>query len=77
MHSPDESVITTARQHAAISLALEEVARFGEARKAGEIPMTVAAVHLRAATAALEDLIGAVDVEDVLTKLFSTFCVGK
>jgi len=39
--------------------------------------MTIAAVHLRTATAALDDLIGAVDVEDVLTKLFSTFCGGK
>lgn len=77
IHSREESVVTTARQHAAISLALEEVARFGKARTDGEIPITVAAVNLRAATTALEDLIGAVDVEDVLTKLFSTFCIGK
>jgi tRNA modification GTPase len=39
--------------------------------------MSVAAVHLRAAVFALETLVGAVDVEDVLSKVFSTFCVGK
>ncbi|MDQ6716847.1 MAG: tRNA uridine-5-carboxymethylaminomethyl(34) synthesis GTPase MnmE [Gemmatimonadota bacterium] len=76
-HAAEESVLTTARQHAAISLALDELACFREARGAGEIPTTVAAVHLRAATGALEDLIGAVNVEDVLTKLFGTFCIGK
>ena len=72
-----EPVITTARQQAALTLALDEVRRFQEARECGEVPATVAAVHLRAATEALENLIGAVNVEDVLTKLFSTFCIGK
>jgi tRNA modification GTPase len=37
----------------------------------------VAAVHLREATRHLEELIGVVDVEDVLDRLFSSFCVGK
>jgi tRNA modification GTPase len=37
----------------------------------------VAAVHLRAAVLALEELIGSVDVEDVLERVFRTFCVGK
>jgi tRNA modification GTPase len=37
----------------------------------------VAAVHVRAAVAALEGLIGAVDVEQVLERVFGTFCVGK
>jgi tRNA modification GTPase len=37
----------------------------------------VAAVHLHEAAAALESLIGAVDVEDILDRVFSTFCVGK
>jgi tRNA modification GTPase len=34
-------------------------------------------VHLRSAAHALEELIGAVDVEEVLGRVFSTFCVGK
>jgi tRNA modification GTPase len=37
----------------------------------------VAATHLRAAVMALEELIGAVDVEDVLERVFRSFCVGK
>jgi tRNA modification GTPase len=76
-HARDEPVLTTARQHSAIALALEELDRFREARSSGGTPTTVAAVHLRTATTALEELIGAVDVEDVLAKLFSTFCIGK
>jgi tRNA modification GTPase len=39
--------------------------------------MSVAAVHLRSAASALETLVGSVDVEDVLARVFSTFCVGK
>ena len=75
--SPEAPVLTTARQRAAISLALNELRHFQDARSIGDTPMGVAAVHLKAATGSLEDLIGAVDVEDVLTKLFSTFCIGK
>lgn len=76
-HSGEELVVTTARQQASISRALDEIKRFNDARTTDTIPTSVAAVHLRAATGALEELIGAVDVEDVLTKLFSTFCIGK
>jgi tRNA modification GTPase len=75
--STDDPVLTTTRQQAAITSALDELRRFQEARSADDVPATIAAVHLRTATNALEELIGAVDVEDVLTKLFSTFCVGK
>jgi tRNA modification GTPase len=42
-----------------------------------EIPAPVAAVHLREAVTTLEDLVGAVDVEDVLDEVFRRFCVGK
>lgn len=76
-HSREEPLITTARQHRAISSSLEELQKFDAALSQNSTPVTIAAVHLRSATAALEDLIGAVDVEDVLTKLFSTFCIGK
>ena len=37
----------------------------------------LAAHHLRDAARALEELIGAVDVEDVLDRVFRSFCVGK
>jgi tRNA modification GTPase len=37
----------------------------------------VAATHLKSAVLALEELIGAVTREDVLDRLFASFCVGK
>ena len=37
----------------------------------------VAAVHLRAAVGALDDLVGAIDVVEVLGRVFAPVCVGK
>jgi tRNA modification GTPase len=37
----------------------------------------LAAHHVREATFALDELVGRVDVEDVLDRLFASFCVGK
>ena len=37
----------------------------------------LAAHHVREATTALDELLGAVDVEEVLGKIFAGFCVGK
>jgi tRNA modification GTPase len=34
-------------------------------------------VHLRTAISGLEELIGTMDVDDVLDRVFSSFCVGK
>jgi tRNA U34 5-carboxymethylaminomethyl modifying GTPase MnmE/TrmE len=34
-------------------------------------------VHLHSARGFLEELVGALDIEDVLDRVFSTFCVGK
>ncbi len=76
-HRGEDPVITTARQKSALTSALDEVRQFDQSRSSGRVPTTIAAVHLREATTALEDLIGAIDVEDVLTRLFSTFCIGK
>lgn len=69
-------VLTRERQRYAVETARDEVAAFGRAWDEG-VPATVAAVHLRVATSALADVMGVVDVEDVLDRLFSTFCVGK
>jgi tRNA modification GTPase len=73
----DAPLLTRERQRVAISHARNELAQFLATFERGEVPAVVAAVHLRDATRALEELIGAVDVEDVLDRLFSTFCVGK
>lgn len=70
-------VITRARHRMALECARSELAAFREAWSAGALPAPVAAVHVHAATAALDGLIGTVDVDDVLARVFSTFCVGK
>ena len=40
-------------------------------------PIEIVAEHLRAARFALDRLIGAVDVEDILGDVFARFCIGK
>ena len=57
--------------------AREELRGFRAAWATRALPAVVAAVHLRQATHSLEELIGAVDIEDVLDRVFSSFCVGK
>ena len=37
----------------------------------------LAAHHVREATRALDELLGVVDVEEVLGRVFGGFCVGK
>ncbi|MDQ8153146.1 MAG: tRNA uridine-5-carboxymethylaminomethyl(34) synthesis GTPase MnmE [Gemmatimonadota bacterium] len=73
----DTPVITRARHEAALRRAGDELRAFRAAWAAGALPAPVAATHLRAAVTALESLIGAVDVEDVLERVFRTFCIGK
>ena len=75
--SPDMPLLTRARHRAALETALSEIEHFREAWGGKKLPVTVAAVHLRTAVHALEELIGTVDVDDVLDRVFSSFCVGK
>lgn len=70
-------LLTRERHRVAVERSRLEVAEFARAWREGSLPATVAAVHLHAAAAALESLIGGVDVEDVLDRVFSDFCVGK
>jgi tRNA modification GTPase len=58
-------------------VACHELEEFRRAWSEERIPPTVAAVHLRSAVFSLEEMIGAIDVEDVLDRVFSSFCVGK
>lgn len=75
--SPDLPVLTSARHKRALETARSEIVQFQSAWADGKLPATVAAVHLRTAITVLEELVGAVDVEDVLDRVFSSFCVGK
>jgi len=61
--------VALGRANAALAEALPQLAPAGDA--------VLAAHHVREATAALDELLGAVDVEEVLERVFAGFCVGK
>jgi len=71
-----EPVVTRARHRGALERALTEVEAFHAARGNG-VDAAAAATHLRAAVGALDDLIGVVTPDDVLDRVFASFCVGK
>lgn len=75
--SPDLPMLTSARHRQAVAVAQLELLEFQRAWREEKLPATVAAVHLRAAVGALEELVGVIDVEDVFDRVFSSFCVGK
>ena len=70
-------LLTRERHRQAVSAAHRELLAFQEAWGRNEVPSSVAAIHLREAEHHLAELIGSVDVEDILERVFSTFCVGK
>lgn len=73
----DAPMLTTARHRRAIGTAYAETAEFVRVWKEQKLPAPVAAVHLRTAVIALEELVGSIEIEDVLDRVFSSFCVGK
>jgi tRNA modification GTPase len=70
-------LLTRERHRTRVAAARAELLAFRDAWAMRDLPSSVAAIHLRAAGHQLEELIGSVDVEDVLTRVFSTFCIGK
>ena len=73
----DAPLLTRERHRMAVTAARVELLAFRDAWMMGDLPSSIAAIHLRTAGHQLEELIGSVDVEDVLTRVFSTFCIGK
>lgn len=70
-------LVTRERHRAGLASAHDELTEFLLAWESGALPAPVAAVHLYAAREALSDLIGIVDTEDVLDRVFREFCIGK
>jgi len=70
-------LVTRARQEAALVEARMEIGDFIRLWESGAVPATIAAVHVRSAIHALDTLIGAVDLDDVLDRIFERFCIGK
>jgi tRNA modification GTPase len=73
----DAPGLTRARHRAAVAAAAGELRAFSTAWGDDMLPASVVAIHVRAAADALGELIGAVQVDDVLDVVFRRFCVGK
>jgi tRNA modification GTPase len=73
----NDTMLTRERHRVGLTAALEEVVAFQEAWATGALPAPVAAVHLLTAREAISELIGTVDTEDVLDRVFRDFCIGK
>jgi tRNA modification GTPase len=73
----EASGLTRVRHRAAVAEAAAELRAFSDAWRADALPASVAAIHVRAAADALGELIGTMQVDDVLDAVFRRFCVGK
>jgi tRNA modification GTPase len=73
----DAPILVRERHRRALQEAEQELAAFEEALTRGDPPVAIAAVHVRAAAGALESIIGGLDVEDILDRVFASFCIGK
>lgn len=69
-------VVTSARHHGALRAAEGALARAEEASRVGEPPELIA-VDVAEALAELGTIVGETTTEDVLDRIFSTFCIGK
>ena len=72
-HASDEVLPTRARHRQCLLGAAEEI----DAALERMDDTTLAAEHLRRASDYLGRLTGAIDVEDILGSIFSSFCIGK
>jgi tRNA modification GTPase len=72
----EEPLVTRERHARDLRRARSEVEAFSDALTSG-LAHEVAATHLKAATQALEELVGVVATDDLLARVFSEFCVGK
>jgi len=77
LRDADAVMITRERHRAGLVAAHHELTEFLTVWERGALPAPVAAVHLYAARESLTDLIGIVDTEDVLDRVFREFCIGK
>lgn len=71
------NLITRTRHRQHVQAAVDALHRFDDLSRQGTYAIDMAAEELRLAASELGRVTGAVDVEDVLDKLFADFCIGK
>ena len=74
--STSDGLIVSSRHAAALELAKDALIKSNDAIQAA-MPTEIIACELRAALNALQEIVGQIDNEEVLDKLFKTFCLGK
>jgi tRNA modification GTPase len=72
----DDVILTSARQYEAVASATKAL-EAGEDALAGGVPHEMVLLDLYQAVAALDELTGEVVTDDILARIFSTFCIGK
>jgi tRNA modification GTPase len=72
----DGIIVTNVRHQAALDQSHSSLVQAEESINAG-MPNELVAVDLRAAADALGEITGAITTDEVLEKIFSTFCIGK
>ena len=72
----DDLVLTNARQHEAIVKAISDL-QAASAALLRNVPHEMALLDLYQALTALNELTGDVVTDDILDRIFSTFCIGK
>jgi tRNA modification GTPase len=72
----DDIMITDARQHAALSHAIEQMAEARHLMSERELEEIIL-LKLHAALGALGEVTGETLTDDILGRIFSTFCIGK
>lgn len=72
----ETAALTTPRQLAAIQAGIQALEQAAEANQAG-LPHEVLLVDLHRAREAVDGLTGQTTPDDILQRIFSTFCIGK
>jgi tRNA modification GTPase len=72
----DDLMLTDARQHAAISNAVSALSDAEQAVGNG-VPHEMVLLDLYRGLSALDELTGDIVTDDILQRIFSTFCIGK
>jgi tRNA modification GTPase len=74
--SADDTILTSTRQYEAVQRACAAL-RTGTAALTDQVPHEMVLLDYYEALAALDELTGEVVSDDILDRIFSTFCVGK